>query len=126
MNAPSQTASVLDTVAATLAAAGPEPSSPVLRDVRTRIVEAQSAEATRRMSTAEVRGAYLCEDLVAEDAVSLVYWEVDRAVVGAARPGGGPRVGGTPPRRRGGLVFVGRGLGGGPHRGPGGGGRPRR
>ncbi len=90
MNAPSRVSSGPDTAAATLAAAGAEPSSPVLRDVRTRLVEAHSAEATMRMSTGEVREAYLCKDLVAEDAVSLVYWEVDRAVVGVAAPVSAP------------------------------------
>ena len=90
MNTPSHTASVPDTAAATLAATGLESFPRVRRDIRMRIIEAHSAEATQQMSTEEVRGAYLCEDLVAVDAVSLVYWEVDRAIVGVAAPVNSP------------------------------------
>ncbi len=55
-------------------------------DVTLRHIAARGPAETEQMSTDELRASYLCEDLAVEDRISLVYWEVDRAVVGAALP----------------------------------------
>jgi 4-deoxy-L-threo-5-hexosulose-uronate ketol-isomerase len=47
---------------------------------------AASQNETQRMNTQELRDSFLIEDLFATDAVSLVYWETDRAVVGSIVP----------------------------------------
>ncbi|MCC5805555.1 MAG: 5-dehydro-4-deoxy-D-glucuronate isomerase [Opitutales bacterium] len=55
-------------------------------EVTLRHLEARGAAETERMSTGELRASYLCEGLAVEDSISLVYWDVDRAVIGAALP----------------------------------------
>ena len=42
------------------------------------------------MTTGELRNTFLLDSLFSEDKVQLVYWEVDRAVVGSAVPTGQP------------------------------------
>ncbi len=61
-------------------------SGAVRGDTRIRHVAACGSGETESMSTQELRSAYLCEDLVQKDRISLIYWEVDRAVVGVASP----------------------------------------
>jgi len=43
-----------------------------------------------RMTTAELRAAFLVESLFAPGVVNLTYWETDRSVLGAAVPAGHP------------------------------------
>jgi 4-deoxy-L-threo-5-hexosulose-uronate ketol-isomerase len=39
-----------------------------------------------RMKTAEIRASFLIEDLFVPDKVKMIYWQMDRAVIGAAVP----------------------------------------
>lgn len=52
--------------------------------MQTRIAVSQNE--TQRMSTHELREAFLIETLFTDDSVNMVYWETDRAVIGAAVP----------------------------------------
>ncbi len=47
---------------------------------------AVSREQSQRMSTRELREAFLIDTLFVPEAVRLVYWETDRAVIGSAVP----------------------------------------
>lgn len=54
--------------------------------LRFRFLEAQGPSTSNKMSTEELRESYLCDDLIQDDMISMVYWEVERSIVGVARP----------------------------------------